>query len=57
MTTFRKAHINCPKCGAPITVRDNGGLTPDQADRMWAAFNEAFAKFDKAFRTIFRIHP
>jgi hypothetical protein len=49
MTTLRKAHIKCPKCGAGITVRDNGGLTPAQADRVWAAFDRAFEAMDRAF--------
>ena len=49
MTTLRKARIKCPKCGAGITVRDNGGLTPQQADKVWAAMDKVFEAMDRAF--------
>lgn len=49
MTTLRKAHVKCPKCSHGFTVRDNGGLTPAQADKAWRAMDEAFALMDKAF--------
>jgi hypothetical protein len=55
MTTLRKAHVNCPKCGHGFTVRDNGGLTPAQADRVWKAVDEAFAAMDRAFAKMRRI--
>lgn len=55
MTTLRKAHVNCPNCGHGFTVRDNGGLTKVQADRVWKAVDEAFAAMDRAFAKMRRI--
>lgn len=52
MTTLRKAHVDCPKCGHGFTVRDNGGLTPKEADRVWKKFDEAFAAMDRAFASM-----
>lgn len=55
MTTLRKAHVACPKCGHGFIVRDNGGLTLAQADKVWKAVDEAFAAVDRAFAKIRRI--
>lgn len=55
MTVLRKAHIHCPKCNHGFTVRDNGGLTPKQADAVWAAFDKAFDTMDRAFASMRRI--
>lgn len=49
MTTLRKADVNCPKCGHGFTVRDNGGLSKEQADNAWRAFDRAFVLMDRAF--------
>lgn len=49
MVTLRKAHINCPKCGHGFTVRDNGGLSPAEADRVWKMADELFAAADRLF--------
>lgn len=52
MTTLRKAKVNCPKCAHTFTVRDNGGLSPLQADRVWKKFDKAFAAMDCAFASM-----
>lgn len=49
MATLRKAHVKCPKCNHGFIVRDNGDLTPAQADKVWKTVDEAFALMDKAF--------
>lgn len=50
MTTLRKANVNCPKCGHGFVVRDNGGLSKEKADKIWAASDVAFAAMDRAFK-------
>jgi hypothetical protein len=53
--TLRKAHVNCPKCGHGFTVRDNGGLSKDQADKVWRAVDDAWAAIDRVFAQVGRI--
>ena len=54
MVTIRKAKVYCPKCGHGFIVRDNGGLTKQKDDRAWKAFDEAFARWDKAVEKLWR---
>lgn len=49
MPTLHKASVNCPKCNHGFIARDNGGLSPKDADKVWKAFDEAFAAMDRAF--------
>lgn len=49
MVTLRKAHVNCPRCGHGFTVRDNGGLSKEAADKIWKASDEIFAAADRLF--------
>ena len=49
MTTLRKAHVHCPKCGHGFTVRDNGGLSKAEADKVWKAADSLFAAADRMF--------
>lgn len=55
MTTLRRAHVNCPKCGHGFTVRDNGGLTKERADAIWKAIDEVWAAVDRAFAKMRKI--
>lgn len=49
MVTLRKAHVKCPKCGADLIVRDNGGLSKEEADQVWKAFEQGWAMIERAF--------
>lgn len=55
MVTMRRAHVGCPKCGHRFTVRDNGGLSKENTDKVWAAFDKTFIEMDKAFRSMDRM--
>ena len=52
MVTLRKANVNCPKCGHGFTVRDNGGLSPEKANKIWKATDELFAAADRLFASV-----
>ena len=50
---MKQAKITCPHCGGPITVRDNEGIEPAQAAKIWQAADEMFKAMDAHFRKVF----
>ena len=50
---MKQARINCPKCGAHITVRDAADIAPENQRKIFAAADAMFKSLDEHFKKIF----